>query len=665
MRILVLGDSCSAGIGSSQAVYPGTLHTLLGSAHRIENHAVPGFTSADAARYYRRVLARQRWDFVIIYLGNTDGSRSVYKGVYRRWRDTSGWSARRRRPRPVVRIKAREQVIFDDRDERLSVATTPQDLRKNLESIVRRAGRHGTRFILINPIANERFPAALMGRNAPFYKIVGLNACLADRLIGLGALSQELVKAIGDHERGDLVAAVDRYRQLAANQSPVQAIALNNLAVVLDQQNVDDEPVAILKQLTTAVGASGAVAAYNLSRILVHRDQHEEARKYAILAVERDSDLYRVKSAYRQQIASLSSHANVDVVDLAGLLTHVDFVDYCHPTAEAHRTVAAAIAPHLTRVHGVDAREDDARYVCVHPSPTAYFDFRSTMVDHFAIDFDVAQYDIQREATVLLDRAGELGSCDLVHAAPTWPAPESDLQANILNTFSYAAGHPVITSLDDIRKLLPEHGWEIGRFPEFYLDRILHDYAAMAESWRIDGLPGSADAYWRLSSSVYQERVLPRLPAGGVRTLRTDKVYCRRILDKVCLQLTGSATLFGDIRATRIATVKYWYLREAFRYGAHSRCSMLYPAWDLEKLVEGVYVSLIIARRQGDSVAEALAVSLLEKMVRLREVHEKHAIHPVEFGFSAGHEQYSSELAELRRLFTEDVGRTGDQRTTP
>jgi hypothetical protein len=372
-----------------------------------------------------------------------------------------------------------------------------------------------------------------------------------------------------------------------------------------------------------------------------------------------------VKSAYRQQIASLSSHANVDVVDLAELLTHANFVDYCHPTAEAHRTVAEAIAPRLTPVHGVDVREDDARYVCVHPSPTAYFDFRSTMVDHFAIDFDVAQYDIQREATALLDRAGELGSSDLVSVVPKWPAPESDLQANILNAFRYAAGHPVITSLDDIRQWLPEHGWEIGRFPEFYLDRILHDYAVTAELWRINGLPGSADAYWRLGPLVYQERVLPRLPAGGVRTLRMDKVYCRRILDKVCSQLVKSTALFEDIRAIRIATVKYWYLREAFRYGAHSRYSMLYPAWDLEKLVEGLYVSLIIARRQGDSVAEALAVSLLEKMVRLREVHEKHAIHHVECGFDAGHEEYSSELAALRRLFTEDVGRTGDQRTTP
>ncbi|MGH3983549.1 MAG: hypothetical protein ACRDST_12925 [Pseudonocardiaceae bacterium] len=655
MRVLVLGDSCSAGIGAPQAVYPSLLHTLLREEHRIENHAVPIFTSADAARYYRRVLARRRWDFVIVYLGNTEGSRSRYKGAYSSWRDTGRWLPNRRRRRLVVRIQPKDQIVFDDRDEQLSIATTPHDFHKNLESIAREARRRGTRVIMINPIANERFPAAMMGNNASFYKIVGLDACLADRLTGREASAQALIEAMRKHERGDLAAAVDGYRKLAVQQVPVSAMALNNLAVLLDQQKIEDEPIAILKRLSTEAGASGSVAAYNLSRILARRGQHEEARRYAMRAVEGDSNLYRVKTEYRQQITSLSSQANIDVIDLAELLTPADFVDYCHPTVEAHRTIAAAIVTRLTSVDGIEMREYDAAYVCVHPSPDAYFDVAPTLVDHFALDFDVARRDLRREAAALLDRTRELGPSDFLTGTPEWPVPETDLQANILNTFRYAAGHPVITSLDDIEQWLPEYGWEIGRFSEYYLCRILHDYAAAAESSGIDGVPDSVAACWQLGSTVQRQRVLPGLPADASSRLRIDTVYSRRVLENVRLQLSQNTALFKDTRATRIVTVRQWYLREAFRFGAHSRYGMLYPAWDLEKLVEGLCVCLAISRFQRDVEVEGFAVSLLEKMVRLREVHEKHAMYYVQSGFNSGYEEYSSELAALQRLFNDPV----------
>lgn len=664
MRVLVLGDSCSAGIGAAQAVYPAILHKSLDSAHRLENHAVPGLTSADAARYYHRAMVRHRWDFVIVYLGNTEASRSVYKGAYRRWRDMPGRSERRRAGQ-IVSIEQHENLIFSDRAEQFSVATTPQDFRKNLELIVHLARRHGTRVILINPIANGRFPAALMGSNAAFYKLVGLNARLADRLTGAGASAQALVMAIAEHEHGELAAAAERYRLLAEGDGQVRPIALNNLAVLLDQRDTDESPLAILKQLTEEPGATGAVAAYNLSRMLARRGQSDEANEYAALAVEQDSNLYRVKSAYRQQLAELSGYANVDVLDLAELLNSTDFIDYCHPIAEAHRTIAAAIMPMLTRSRGIGEREPDAGYVCVHPSPNTYLDFPTTMVRHFGIDCDIDWRDIQRAAMALLDRVGESKNADFLVGETRWPTAESDLQANIRNMSRWVAGHPLITSLDDLRQRLPAHGWEIGRFPEFYLDRVLHSYAAAAEVWRIDGLPESVAERWRVDSGVYQERLLPGLSVGHAAQPQMDRTYGRRVLAKVRAQLNRKTKLFEDSRATRIVTVKYWYLREAFRYGPHSRYGMLYPAWELEKLVEGLYVSLIIARRNVDTIAEVQAVSLLQNLARLHGVHEKFAARHVQDGFDAGSAEYQAELAALWRLFNENVRRTGDPKTAP
>ncbi|MEV7380723.1 hypothetical protein [Streptomyces lydicus] len=651
MRILVLGDSCSAGIGAPQAVYPYVLHTMLGTAHRIENHAVPGFTSADAARYFRRTLARRRWDVVILYLGNTDGAQSRYKGAYRAWKDLDRWAPGRHRARPVDRIRQRNSGEFDERDERHSVATTPEDFRKNLETVARLARRRGTRVIVINPIANPRFPAAMMASNAAFYKIVGFEARMADRLTGPTELSRLLIDAIHDHEGGRFAAAVEKYRELARGEGRVAPIALNNLAVLLDQQGAGDEPASILMKLADNQGASGAVASYNLSRVLTRKKQEELARSYALRAVEGDSNLYRIKSEYRRKITALAAQIDIEVIDLAQLLSPADFFDYCHPTAEAHEAIAAALAARLTSAGDGGAEESDAGYVCAYPSPDAYFDVTPTLADHFSLDFDVPPSEVREEARKLLKSARERGPEDFLTGEPQWPEPASDLQANIINTFRYAVDHPLITSLDDLEQWLPECGYEVGRFPEYYLYRILHDYAVAAETQHTSGGPADDAVCRHLSSAVQRQRVLPGIPSDVKSRLRFDTPYARRVLEKAHRHLSYNPSLFEDRRALRIVTVRNWYLREAFRFGAHSRYGMYYPAWDLETLIEGACVSHIISSHQKDVETARLAESLLGNLVRMREVHEKYAKQYVQAGEMTGCEEYRSELSSLRLLF--------------
>jgi hypothetical protein len=265
-------------------------------------------------------------------------------------------------------------------------------------------------------------------------------------------------------------------------------------------------------------------------------------------------------------------------------------------------------------------------------------------VDHFGHDPDVPPDELRREARILLARARELGPADLLTGPPCWPEPETELQAAILATFRWAAGHPVITSLDDLEHWLPEHGWEIGRFPEYYIDRILHDYAAA-------GAP-ELPPPWRLGPAA--DRLLPGPPPVRPGRIRAEPAYAQRVLDKVRRQLATSRELFTDQRATRIATVKFWYLREAFRFGSQSRYSMLYSAWELEKLVEGISVSLTISRIRRDAPAERRAHTLLDGLTRLRAVHETHAERYARCAEAAGSDQYRAELAALRRLFDDD-----------
>ncbi|MFI9560301.1 hypothetical protein [Nonomuraea endophytica] len=581
------------------------LQRLLGHTARVENHAVPGFTSADAARYFARTPGGP-WDVVVVHLGNNEAYQQMRKGAYRRWLTV---------PRPSRNGVRAERLVLSETEDDAPVATTPRQFRANLESIVRTARRRGTRVILLNPIANPCFPPGLMGANAGFHRIVGMHWRLAESMTGRGPAARALIDAIAVQERGDLATAAAGYRHLAGGDGPVAAIARNNLAVVLDRQGDHRGSLAILHRLVTGGGAAGAAASYNLARIHARAGCADEAHRYAASAVELDGHLYRVKDAYRRQVTIVSARAGVEAVDLAQL-GPMDFVDYCHPGPRGHRAIATAIAAIAARL-GTPAPEPAAGYFCVYPSPNAFFDPVATLFDYYSIDPDVDGREVKREAAALLSRTREASG--VWH----WPDPDSDLQARILNTFRHAVSHPIVTCPDDLRDALPRHGWEIGAFPEFYLYRLL---AAGAEA------------------AVHRDRILSRTPLEEMERPRRDDAYCRRVLDKVRTGLAREPALFTDSRAERIATIRYWYTREAFRYGTHSRPGMLYPAWKLETLTEGLRTCVNVAREQRDRDTEHAAADLLASLNRLRDVHEAHA---------TGHEvsEYRLELAGVRRLF--------------
>ena len=83
-QIAVIGDSSSSGIGMGCACYPARLFGLLTGEMdvSVHNSAVPGFTSADASRFFHAIARARPLDYVIIYLGNNEGAVGVRKGYY-------------------------------------------------------------------------------------------------------------------------------------------------------------------------------------------------------------------------------------------------------------------------------------------------------------------------------------------------------------------------------------------------------------------------------------------------------------------------------------------------------------------------------------------------------------------------------------------------------
>ncbi|MFI6910353.1 hypothetical protein ACIBKY_54540 [Nonomuraea sp. NPDC050394] len=252
-------------------------------------------------------------------------------------------------------------------------------------------------------------------------------------------------------------------------------------------------------------------------------------------------------------MTELATYPGVDVVDL-DRLGSLDFVDYCHPGLRGHRALAAAIAALI----GPNSAEPDPGYVCVHPSPDALSATSATLSDYFGIEVDIDPDEVRRQCAELLAR--DLGDGQ-------WPEPRSDLQGRILATLRHAARHPAITRLDDLRAVPPQYGWELGSLPELYLCRVLGPQIARAAS----ECPGTR---WDFTAEVYQRRISFPEPYATVPAPLAD---CRRILQKVRDGLRQQPSLFSDVRSERIATVRYCYTPEAFRYGTHSRPAMLYP----------------------------------------------------------------------------------------
>ena len=90
-HITVLGDSSSSGIGIGRVCYPAQLARILCERDvHVFNSAVPGFTSADASRFFHDTADSRPLDYVIVYLGNNEGAVGARKGSLQRRQGLGG-----------------------------------------------------------------------------------------------------------------------------------------------------------------------------------------------------------------------------------------------------------------------------------------------------------------------------------------------------------------------------------------------------------------------------------------------------------------------------------------------------------------------------------------------------------------------------------------------
>ena len=145
------------------------------------------------------------------------------------------------------------------------------------------------------------------------------------------------------------------------------------------------------------------------------------------------------------------------------------------------------------------------------------------------------------------------------------------------------------------------------------------------------------------------ERLILRHNAESLEVeLTTSRAYLRSIEARISAQLVDNEALYSVRIGERIRTVMTWYTRESFRYGTHSRPSMLYARLDLDRIIEALVVGFVISHRIEDGEAFGRLDRISKHVLRLLGLHEVHVNRLLHEDGDFSLARYGSDLDEER-----------------
>jgi hypothetical protein len=614
IEIRVVGDSSSSGVGVATACYP----YLLSESPRLRsqgdlrvvNFSVPGLTSADAAQLCLSSAFTGQYQYLLIYLGNNEGACVTRKGVAGWWPGLLRRARKRRRPALRPPRSASEPLAFQRAVQPVR-PNAPHEFSRNLGIMIRSARRAGASVVLVNPIANRRFPSGLHASNGVFFKYVGLEEATGRMLRGTDPESEALVAAICLQEAGRTLQASATYERLAHSAGGLVAFVAKHNGILC----LPDACAAIeaLRALDGEFPCYDSVVLYNLHRLCLRAGQDADSARYLEASLERDVSSYRVTRAYREVILDVARENGIPLIDLAELLQPRHFVDYCHPTADGHRRIADALEPLLGS--GAHARTTSGRhsYENRFVSPNSFFE-DADLVTYYQIEREVPDAHILAALAPLISRDGRARS------------REGDPLTHHLAQFLHSNdAHAAFAPELDLLGPQAPRAHEVFSFPEFYLYRLLRSYGAAFEAQELAARMDAEGACARLlvRPSGYDSLILRHGRTSLEMDLHLGLDYLRSIEARLAAARKGPA--FTSMIGDRIKTVSVWYTREAFRYGTLSRLSMLYDRWEVERLAEAIAVAAVIAAHNHLQERLTRYGKLLRELDGLDSVHMEHA----------------------------------------
>jgi len=638
-KILILGDSSSSSIGAGGHCYPEKLFQMLQADRDVDvlNCAVPGSTSADMSCFFQKTLVEIPFDYVIIYLGNNEGTDGYHKGTYHPLRETIK-NCFFKRPVPKLQpVLSPIPYKFSYTVSSLGSAVRPSEFSKNLKQIIHHATKSGAKVILINPIANYNFPSGVAAKNSTFFCFYDeLNSSpLADMNNAIDDDSRALIFGLKLIATGQVDQAIDTWTPLSTRNNVLGFISKHNIAFARIQ-NGQSANLAELEELIGEYKVYDSIILHNLAKIMEAQGSAYDAKRTFKLAYDKDSSSYRIKQEYRDVIFQLSSLKNVQILDLSLILDPVNFVDYCHPTKDGHIKIAQELEKVILTKTPSHRKARGASYKNLLPSPNFSREPNTTLINYYSIDWEIDNSKIRKA----LSQVTQGNKSDEKFSRQIALCVENFIKAN--------SRHPIFTpDLNQADDLVPRSN-EILSFPEFYLSRILYNYSQifekeeLSENLSLEPLMKKV----RLSAKDYQRIILGNNDTALKCDLNLTGDYFNYIFQRVKEQVLSKDIIYRVAIDERTRTINTWYTREAFRYGTQSRISMLYAYFDIEMLIEGLIVALVIAvRNKLDVIARINRI--LSDLLALINVHEKWAHLYQQQDKSFSYRAYGNALANI------------------
>lgn len=616
--VLILGDSTSMTIGVEREMYPFHLADMRGwiPGMRIINCSLPGFTAADScAFFFRNRKELEPLVAVIIYLGNCDSmSSELRKGRYSLVNQAFDYIR-------FVTGGKKEKIRLKNRllhfewnanfDASIEGPESPEDFDYNISRIVRTCNRMGVRVMLIRPQAHVLFPAGAGKGNFVFYKYLGINDRIADRITIEDIRFKE---ALNLHENREFAKASEAYRKILSASGPLsanqeyQSLVVNNYAVCAAETASFEEAEYLLNLLLKERAARKEIILYNLAQISRLKANVEEYRHRLTESYEADKSMYRVRQPYKDIIDKISVRfGNVDVVDLTDLTSDECYIDHCHPLPEVQKLIAERIAGKLQIPELMGDRPMELKNRLFNPEYSA--GNTTEFHNYFKTFTPFPSEDIGSWIEKLVENLD---------------APLEEIPREINTAVEYYLNHPCFPQIRDIRKAGPFVSSDVGRFPEYFLFRYLVPYIREVE--RTEELSRLFDAPTGLLRSSGQ--FVSILPDAARSSILNDPVFdpgyeCIRlpaIVQKVTVMLLEHLKQ-GNQVYERLKTTIFWYFRETLRFGSHSRISMRYERISLEFMAEALAVGAVLDFRMDGKMRSEIErlIGWLEETVNIHE----------------------------------------------
>ena len=595
LNIHFIGDSSTTAIGDNNVVYPRRFHKLVVSAGlnhpvRIVNYAVPGFTSADASALIWQLTQNQaspEQNVFVLYLGNNDLACGPRKGRFGLWRRfLHRWSRIFHSPsfqEPLL-LDHSGLIPFDFEPHARNQLNSLFDFITNISDSIARIRKSGGRAVLVIPTANRDFLSGTGLPNAPWFFRLAKPWAMSDWLSKKsGPLTPELslhLSVLRDMEQGRWRTALDLLERSSSSFGPLCPLRDNNTACCLFRLGQEDQARQFFERCQGYHHTYRPIFLDNLAALHQEIGDVNGASELRSLAYASDISLYRVRDDARLALKSLATQENIESIDLDDLPEATQFIDYCHPPAEGHRQLAQALfTVLLNQDFTTGIPNDSASYSDKFVSPNLFFHPTETLLQYYGIDLNIPFKTCSEHKT----------------------SAEALLASRAHRGFTAAVSrHPLFLNGTNLERFQPAGWFELLNFPEYFLYRLMAGYLQRLEESSAAVDLTHAYPYFAFTSGHYDRLILRITSAMPDPVLDYSQQFTYNIMENLLNYVQKLDSAPFDSRS-RMGSIITWYTRESFRYGTHSRETMLADAWGLETILEALLVIQAVAARQYES----------------------------------------------------------------